>query len=141
MSADESDWIESHLGLYDRVAGAVFQFGQNSGPDAWSNRRQAWEYTLGDGLKTLGEKTGADAALVFVGADFISSGGRKAAFIAGLLVGVAIPLGQSFISAGLVDLKTGDVEWMSFDSSATLDSRDPEAVHGLIKDLFAKYPK
>jgi hypothetical protein len=54
---------------------------------------------------------------------------------------VAIPLGQSFVSAGLVDLKTGDVEWMSFDSSATLDSRDPKAVQSLIKDLFEKYPK
>lgn len=120
LTPQENDWVESHLGLYDRVAAAVFQFGQNSGPDAWAHRRQAWEYTLGDGLKSLGEQTGADAALVFVGTDFISSGGRKVAFFAGLLVGVAIPLGQSFISAGLVDLKTGDIEWMGFDSSATL---------------------
>jgi hypothetical protein len=141
MSLQESDWVESHLGLYDRVAGVVFQFGQNSGPDAWAHRRQAWEYTLGDGLKMLSDQTGAEAALIFVGADYISTGGRKAAFFAGLLVGVAIPLGQSFVSAGLVDLKTGDVEWMSFDSSATLDSRDPKAVQSLIKDLFEKYPK
>ncbi len=141
LSPQDEDQVASHLGLYDRVAAAVFQFGQNSGPDAWADRRRAWEYTLGDGLKSLAEQTGADAALVFVGTDYISSSGRKAAFVAGLLLGVGIPLGQSFVSAGLVDLETGDIEWMSFDSSATMDTREPEKVQGLIKALFEKYPK
>lgn len=141
LNPQDEDLVASHLGLYDRVAAAVFQFGQNSGPDAWADRRKAWEYTLGDGLKALAEQTGADAALVFVGADYISSSGRKAAFVAGLLLGVGIPLGQSFVSAGLVDLKSGDIEWMSFDSSSTMDTREPEKVQGLIKELFEKYPK
>jgi hypothetical protein len=141
LSPQTEDLVASHLGLYDLVAGAVFQFGQNSGPDAWADRRTAWEYTLGDGLKALAEQTGADAALVFVGADYISTSGRKAAFVAGLLLGVGIPLGKSFVSAGLVDLKTGDIEWMSFDSSSTMDTREPKKVQGLVKDLFEKYPR
>ena len=93
LSPQDEDLVASHLGLYDRVAAAVFEFGQNSGPDAWADRRKAWEYSLGDGLKGLAEQTGADAALVFVGADYISSSGRKAAFVAGLLVGAVIPAG------------------------------------------------
>ena len=51
-----------------------------------------------------------------------------------------MPLGQSFITAGLVDLKTGDVQWMSFDSSNSMDSRNPADVDGLIRALYQTYP-
>jgi hypothetical protein len=37
-----------------------------------------------------------------------SSGGRKAAFIAGLALGIVMPPGQPFMTAGAVDLATGD---------------------------------
>ncbi len=139
LDAEEAETVESHIGLYDRVAQAIYIYGRGI-DSGWEHKKAEWDYTLGDGLAFLREKTGADAALIFTGADIISTGGRKAAFTIGLLLGVAIPVGQSFISVGMADLKTGEIRWMSYDQSMSLDSRDPAAVQELIRDFFKTYP-
>jgi hypothetical protein len=108
--------------------------------DAWAHKKNEFDYTVGPGLAFLRAQTGADAALIVLGSDYISSGGRRAAFVAGLLLGVVMPLGQSFITAGIVDLTSGDVLWMSFDSSASMDSRTPSDVDSLMHDLYQTWP-
>lgn len=135
----ELDQLDAHIGLYDRVAQSVFVYGRGE-QSAWAHKKYEFDYTVGPGLGFLRAETGADAALIVLGSDFISSGGRKAAFVAGLLLGIVMPLGQSFITAGLVDLKTGDVEWMSFDSSGSMDSRNPADVDRLMRALYQTYP-
>jgi len=134
-----ADQLEAHVGLYERVAQSVFVYGRGD-QDAWAHKKNEFDYTVGPGLAFLREQTGADAALIVLGSDYISSGGRRAAFVAGLLLGVVMPLGQSFITAGIVDLTTGDVLWMSFDSSASMDSRTPADVDGLMHDLYQTWP-
>jgi len=134
-----ADQLEAHIGLYDRVAQSVFVYGRGD-QDAWAHKKNEFDYTVGPGLAFLREQTGADAALIVLGSDFISSGGRRAAFIAGLVLGIVMPLGQSFITAGIVDLTTGDVLWMSFDASASMDSRTPADVDGLMRDLYQTWP-
>jgi hypothetical protein len=139
LSSEEAEIVESHIGLYERIAGAIHAYGQGR-DSGWERKKIEWDYTLGEGLAFLREKTGADAALIFVGADIISSGGRKAAFTVGLLIGIAIPLGQSFITAGLADLQTGEIHWLSYDQSMTMDSREPAEVESLVRDFFETYP-
>lgn len=134
-----ADQLEAHIGLYDRVAQSVFVYGRGD-QSAWEHKKNEFDYTVGPGLAFLREQTGADAALIVLGSDFISSGGRRAAFIAGLVLGIGIPLGQSFITAGIVDLTTGDVQWMSFDASATLDTREAGDVDNLIQSLYQTWP-
>jgi hypothetical protein len=133
------DQLDAHIGLYDRVAQSVFVYGRGE-QDAWAHKKHDFDYTVGPGLAFLREQTGADAALIVLGSDFISSSGRKAAFAAGLLLGIIMPLGQSFMTTGLVDLKTGDVQWMSFDSSASMDSRNPADIDDLMRALYQTYP-
>ncbi len=132
--------VESHSGLYDRLALAIYIYGRGN-DSAWKHRHQAWDYTLGDGLAFLRDKTGADTALFFIGTDLISSSGRKAAFAAGLFLGIVMPLGQSFITVGLADLKTGDIRWMSYDQSMSLDTREPNEAEKLLRDFFSTYPQ
>lgn len=139
LAAADLDTLDAHIGLYDRVAQSVFVYGRGD-QAAWAHKKNEFDYTVGPGLAFLREQTGADAALIVLGSDFISSGGRKAAFAAGLLLGIAIPLGQSFITAGVVDLKTGDVQWMSFDASSSMDSREPADVDSLMRDLYKTWP-
>lgn len=134
------DLLDAHIGLYDRVAQSVFVYGRGE-QSAWAHKKNEFDYTVGPGLAFLREQTGADAALIVLGADFISSGGRKAAFAAGLLLGIVMPLGQSFITAGIVDLKTGDVQWMSFDASSSLDSRNPADIDGLMRAFYQTWPR
>ncbi len=133
------DQLDAHIGLYDRVAQSIFVYGRGE-QSAWAHKKNEFDYTIGPGLAFLHERTGADAALIVLGSDYISSGGRKAAFFTGLVLGIVMPLGQSFMSAGLVDLKTGDVQWMSFDSSSSMDSRNPNDVDGLMRALYQTYP-
>lgn len=139
---DEADdeKVESHIALYDRISYAIYIYGRgdNSG---WEQKKTEWDYTRGEGLAFLREKTGADTALFFTGIDIISTSSRRAAFAVGLMLGVAIPLGQSFISVGLADLKTGEIRWLSYDQSMTLDSRDPEMAKQLVEDFFETYPQ
>ena len=139
LAPADLDQLDAHIGLYDRVAQSVFVYGRGE-QSAWAHKKNEFDYTVGPGLAFLREQTGADAALIVLGSDFISSGGRKAAFIAGLAFGVIMPLGQSFMTAGIVDLKTGDVQWMSFDSSASMDTRKPADVDGLMRALYQTYP-
>ena len=134
-----ADLLEAHIGLYERVAQSVFVYGRGD-MDAWAHKKNEFDYTVGPGLAFLRQQTGADAALIVLGSDYISSGGRRAAFVAGLLLGVVMPLGQSFITAGIVDLTTGDVLWMGFDSSASMDSRTPADVDSLMHDLYQTWP-
>jgi hypothetical protein len=140
ISPEEMEKIEGHIGLYDRLALAIYIYGRGK-DSAWKHRHEEWDYTLGDGLAFLREKTGADTALIFIGTDLISSSGRKAIFTVGLALGMALPLGQSFITVGLADLKTGDIRWMSYDQSLSLDSRDPAAAESLVRDFFEDYPR
>jgi hypothetical protein len=139
LEATDLDQLEAHIGLYDRVAWSVFVYGRGE-QAAWAHKKNEFDYTVGPGLAFLRERTGADAAMIVLGADFISSGGRKAAFAAGLLLGIVMPLGQSFMTAGIVDLKSGDVQWMSFDASSSMDSRNPADVDGLMRAFYQTYP-
>lgn len=140
LPAETAETVETHIGLYDRVAQAIYIYGRGL-DSSWQQKKSEWDYTLGDGLAFLREQTGADSALIFTGADIISAQGRKAAFAVGLLLGVVVPLGQSFISVGLVDLNSGEIRWMSYDQSMTLDSRDPAAVKELVRGFFKTYPQ
>ena len=85
--------------------------------------------------------SGADAALCIAGAQVKSSGGRVAMFILLAAAGVAIPLGGAQISAGLIDLKSGDVTWMDFASGVKGDVRAADGANGTLDDLVGKYPK
>ena len=139
LAAADFDALDAHIGLYDRVAQSVFVYGRGD-QAAWAHKKNEFDYTLGPGLAFLRAQTGADAALIVLGSGFISSGGRKAAFIAGLALGIVMPLGQSFITAGVVDLLTGDVQWMSFDSSSSMDTRDPTDTDSLMRALYQTWP-
>ncbi|MEW6119012.1 MAG: hypothetical protein AB1593_02855 [Pseudomonadota bacterium] len=139
FDAADQETLDAHIGLYDRVAQSVFVYGRGE-QSAWAHKKNEFDYTVGPGLAFLRARTGADAALIVLGADLISSSSRKLAFVAGLALGVIMPLGQSFVAAGLVDLDTGDVQWMSFESSSSLDTRDPDDVKDLMRAFYQTWP-
>ena len=100
----------------------MFVYGRGD-QDARSYKKKEFDYTVGPGWRFCANAP-EDAALIVLGSDYFSTGGRKAAFIAGLVLGVVMPLGRSFMTASLINLKTGDVLWMGFDSSTSMYSRE-----------------
>lgn len=139
LPAAEQEVLAQHVALYDLVAGSAFQVGGLTEP-AWEHKKKMFDYTLGPGLAFLAPSTGADAALFIVGADFISSSGRKAAMVVGALFGVVIPTGFSYLTAGVVDLKTGDLLWLNYQVAQTTDLRQASDADKLLRQVFASYP-
>jgi len=140
LSTDETVSLDEHVALYDVVGFNAFYFGKSQF-DGWKHKKKEFDYTLGDGLKSLADKTGADAALFIVGEDHVSSGGRKAARVFAALFGVVLPASPTFLSVGLIDLKTGDLLWMNYGTA--LDSKDlrkQEDVNKMMEDMFVYYP-
>ena len=141
LTQEETSKLEEHVALYERVyLSANFAASPISG-DAWKGKIKKFDYTLGNGLSFLKEKTDADAALIFVGQDFVSSDGRKAAVFLAAMAGVSIPLGHSFLTAGIVDLNTGDVLWINYTFSAgNKDMRESNDVDDMVNEIIQNYP-
>ncbi len=129
-SDEEAKQLEQTLALYDLVAGEAFA---HSRDPVWEEKRKHFDYTLGPVLQGIRERTGADAALVVVGEDYVSSGGRVAMMILFAAAGVGIPMGFSYVTTGLVDLRTGDLLWINYDVSAVASLNDNKAAQGFFK--------
>lgn len=139
LSAPEQERLEDYLASY-MVVGITAHNMTTQGGAEWEHKRRHFDYTLGEGLAFIRERSGADAAVVVVAEDYVSSQGRKAAMFLGALVGVGIPGGQSILSVGVVDLANGDILWMHHAQSHSKDLKDREAVREMLTDILASYP-
>lgn len=140
MDTSEKDILEQYLAFYEVVGGDAFIFGRSPDP-AWQHKTKHFDYTLGNGLSFLKQKTGADAALFVVGSDQISTGGRKAAIVLGAMIGVVIPAGMTFVSVGLVELDSGNILWLNYDfGGGNWDIRDQADTDKLVTNIFMDYP-
>ncbi len=127
--------IKQHLALYRRVAGTVFD--TTYGQGAWPHKIYRFDYTLGNGLKSVADRTGADTALVLIGEDSVSTAGRKiAAFFMD-----SVSYGHSFLSAAIVSLRTGDILWFNYIYEyKSTDLREPDDAAKMVARLFEEYP-
>lgn len=139
FTSEEQEKVDQYLASY-MVVGQAAHWVARFGGGPWEHKRDHFDYTLGEGLAFLREKTRADAAVMVIGEDYVSSSGRKAAMIVGALVGVGIPSGQATLSIGVVDLNNGDVLWMHHDQSGVKDLKDREAVKEMLSNIIAGLP-
>jgi hypothetical protein len=145
LEAGEKQALEQHIALYDSVAGSAY-FARTSHIEVWRERSKTFDYTLGPGLKDLADHTGLDAAMIISGSDYISSAGRRAAMVMGVLLAAAVGAvvvpqgGISFISVGVIDLRSGDLLWFGTDRSGGTDFRNEQDLHRMLDGLFQTYP-
>lgn len=144
LTEKERDIVDEHRALYDRVALNAFIYtSAQYGAMGWDYKVKHFDYTLGDGLAFLRKRTGADAAFVVVGADEISSSGRKAAIAISRVIslGGGMRSGSTYLTAGLVDLKTGDVLWLNSGANeGGRDLREAEDAAAMIENLLEAFP-
>ncbi len=121
--------------LHDAVGGSLMMRAM------LPTQRDRFEWTLGDGVRELGEAHNADYAL-FVGANgTYASAGRVAAAVGLAIVGVGIPLGNQVAYASLVDLRTGNVIWFNTILAAPgQDMRTPEGAQSLVAAMMRQAP-
>ncbi len=134
LSDDEESLVREHI--------ALFNVAMN---EAWvmirQYRRGPFDYTVGDGLAFVAERTGADKAMIVAGARLKSTGGRTAMkFLEFLLYGALSPLEQSFLSAGIIDLRSGRIEWANLENVSGEDVEVLSEACDAVDKLMAVYP-
>lgn len=146
LSAADKQMIEQHLALYALVAVEAWTHSRSQDP-AWAHKKTDFDYTLGPGLKFLKEKTGADAAMVLICEDYISSGERKAMMVFATLLSaaagvVAIPQGApSFVSGGVVSLEDGNIQWFNYSlEQGSADLRNAPDAKRMVDTAMRAYP-
>jgi len=103
--------------------------------------KAAFNWTLGDGVKSLGDTYGGDYALFINARGSYSSDTRKAVMVIATLVGVSIPTGGQSLVASLVDLKTGRIVWFNVaQASPDADMRSPEGAQKLLAEVLKSAP-
>lgn len=137
FSEEEKSILDQHTALYDMVAGTAFSF---RNVPAWEHKRKRPDYTIGNGLAYLSNKAEADAAIFVTGEDYVSSGGRKAAFVLAALFGAITPMGHSQLHAGIVDLRTGNVLWSNTAVSEDWSLKSESGAKTMVDHVFGSCP-
>jgi hypothetical protein len=103
--------LDEHIALYEQVAGAALMHTGSFG--AWPRKVSHFDYTLGDGLSFLKQRTGADAALFILGQGGVPTASSYVAGLLPLLVGVvSVPQANAQAVVSVVDLETGNLLWL-----------------------------
>lgn len=140
LTPDQADIVHEHTRLLNIALSNVIILLDNGGP-AWQHKRVQWDYSIGPGLAFLSEETGADKAVFLVGEQMKSTGGRVAlAVFAAAMVGAVMPLGYSGVMVGLVDLRTGAIEWANYMQKIPGDLTEPAGANAAADRIMSVYP-
>jgi hypothetical protein len=99
------------------------------------------DWTLGESVQPLRERTGADYALFFWIRDSYASAERKVAMVAMALLGVGITGGAQVGYASLVDLRTGRIVWFNNLARGFGDLREAESAKETVDSLLKGFPE
>lgn len=97
-------------------------------------------WSMGESVRTVKGKTGADYALFTFIRDSYASGGRVAAAVFLAALGVGIQLGTQQGYASLVDLNSGQIVWFNRLRSVRGDMREPEKAAQTLDWLLGEFP-
>ncbi|MGQ0384315.1 MAG: hypothetical protein ACT4UP_06505 [Gammaproteobacteria bacterium] len=137
--------LREHVELFKLVGGNAMLFVQHGGK-AWAEKKTNFDYTIGDGLQFLADASGADYAFLMVGSQVTQTGG--AAFMQFLAAagGVGVAGGGTFISAGIADLRSGNIKWLGSRQGMQMfgvtgsDARNPATAAEMVTRLFEEFP-
>ena len=105
-----------------------------------STKGRALDWSLGDAVRPLKERTGADYALFTWMRDSYASNERKLAMVALAALGALSLGGEQTGYASLVDLNTGRVVWFNQLSRMSGDLREPAPAVETVEALLKGFP-
>jgi hypothetical protein len=95
---------------------------------------------MGESVRAIKEKTGADYALFSWVRDSYASSERVATMLVLALVGVGVRGGAQTGYASLVDLNTGQVLWFNRLARSSGDLREPQKAAETLNALLDQFP-
>lgn len=125
--------------LHGAVAQSVF-IHHSAGYIRLPTKNEKLDWSLGDAVRPLKAKTGADYALFTWIRDSYASSERKAAMVAMALLGVGVAGGVQVGYASLVDLNDGRIVWFNNLRRASGDLRDEKSAVETVEMLLKGFP-
>jgi hypothetical protein len=142
LDAAESvaDEFAEQVALHAAVAQSIARHHSSGG--VWSLPTKAGQlnWTFGDAMKGLGEKTGARYGLFMWVRDSYASAERKAMMVVMAIAGIGLTGGIQVGYASLVDLQSGQVVWFNMLARGSGDLREAEPAKESIEALLAGFP-
>ena len=149
--------LEDTTALFEAVSASIvahtFKHGEGAASDwRFVEKLTNFDYSLGPDVQQFSKLANADALLFTAGADFVSSGGRKAIMvlvplITGVLGGgygnpVFLPSGPTLFSVALVDARTGELLWYNVAGlhGGVYSLTDPNSVTDLTAQVLKDFP-
>lgn len=125
--------------LHRAVAEAI-QLHHRNGWMELPTKARALDWSLGDAVRPLKDRTGADYALFTWVRDSYASSERKLAMLALAALGALSLGGEQVGYASLVDLNTGRVVWFNALSRMSGDLREPKPAVETVEALLEGFP-
>lgn len=138
MTPEELDEFAQLAALHRAVADAISMHHEGGAKLPTKDGRLDW--SLGEAVRPLRERTGADYALFTWMRDSYASGERKATIVAMALLGGITLGGQQVGHASLVDLQTGRVVWFNELSRMWGDLRAAQPAGETVEALLEGFP-
>lgn len=126
--------------LHGAVAQSVFLHHMIGGMHALPTKAGVLDWSLGDAVTPLRERTGADYALFTWVRDSYASAERKATMVVMAILGVGLVGGMQMGYASLVDLRDGRVVWFGHLARGTGDLREEESAKETVDALLKGFP-
>ena len=131
--------MKDYRALFRAIASAAFTHKLFPG-DALPTKSERFDWTLGPGVAALKKLGGGDYGLFIYSSDAYDSRGRKAVEAIGKLLGEKSEAGTHIGYAGLVDLATGDLVWVSANVKMLGDVRTIEGATLRAEQLLQGFP-
>ncbi|HZN48474.1 MAG TPA: hypothetical protein VFB71_12685 [Ramlibacter sp.] len=139
LDAAQADEFAEITTLHRAVAEAI-SVHHRKGLMKLATKQDRLDWSLGDAVRPLKERTGADYALFTWIRDSYASSERKLAMVAMALLGAISLGGEQLGYASLVDLNTGRVVWFNQLNRMSGDLREPEAAVETVEALLKGFP-
>jgi hypothetical protein len=134
------DSLAEQLALHAAVARSIHLHHGMGGTWALPTKEGKLEWSFGDALKPLQDRSGARYALFLWLRDSYASGERVATMVLMAALGIGLSGGSQVGYASLVDLESGRVLWFNSLARATGDLRDPGKAAETVDALLTGFP-
>jgi hypothetical protein len=140
LSERDADDFAEISALHAAVARAIEVHHMIGGRLALPTKAAKLDWSLGEAVMPVRERSGADYALFVWMRDSYASAERKAAMVIFAVLGVALTGGTQTGYASLVDLRSGQVMWFNRLARTHGDLRDPLAAEESLESLLNGFP-
>jgi hypothetical protein len=140
LANDDADELAEVITLERAVSRSISLHHRNGGMNL-ATKGERLDWSMGDAVRALKERTGADYALFTWVRDTYTSPERKAAMVGLALIGAISLGGEQEGHASLVDLNTGRVVWFNRISRMFGDLRDPAPAKETVEALLKAFPE